>query len=245
MIPILVAKHLRKTIIHKKNGYSNSQAILTDVNLEVNPSDSVGIIGASGSGKSTLLSILGTLSPFDDGELTICSEDISKTTDFRRTLLRRDRIGFVFQNHSLLPNLNASENISLPKNQDMRQSRKNSAAKNNSSAMQLLEKVGLNERAYDYPIQLSVGERQRVAIARALINSPKLLLADEPTSALDEKTALKTIELLLALAKNNGIAVILVTHDLKIAQMMDKILVLQDGRLANIDDTRGTDDSNW
>jgi putative ABC transport system ATP-binding protein len=164
--------------------------------------------------------------------LTIYGKNVAKIINFEKTILRKEKIGFVFQNHSLLPNLTVFENISLP----ARQSKGIFYSKNHENVMYLLEEVGLCSREHDYPVQLSGGEQQRVAIARALTNNPRLLLADEPTSSLDKKTAPETIKLLLSLAKNNGVAIILVTHDLEIARMMDETQVLKHGTLWSEDD---------
>jgi ABC-type lipoprotein export system ATPase subunit len=233
----LVARHLRKAIVHLKNGEKFVQEILGDVNLEVHAGDCVGIIGASGSGKSTLLSILGTLSPFDGGELVICGESVANASDFEKTILRREKIGFVFQNHSLLPNLTAFENVQFPMLQGRRFFAKNSKDDARAHVLKLLADVGLEGRENDYPVQLSGGEQQRVAIARALVNTPELLLADEPTSSLDAKIAGETIGILLTLAKNSGIAVVLVTHDLGIANLMQETKQLQGGILRSADDS--------
>ncbi|MBI5242885.1 MAG: ABC transporter ATP-binding protein [Elusimicrobia bacterium] len=183
------------------------------------------IMGPSGCGKSTLLNILGLLDRPTTGQFLLKGTDASRMGDGERTLLRRQTIGFVFQAFNLLPRLSALENVCLPMTYAGAR-----RAEREARARELLEKVGLKDKALRPPVELSGGERQRVGIARALANRPALLLADEPTGNLDSKSSADILAMLQELHKE-GLTIILVTHDPNIAKAADRVLRLKDGRL--------------
>ncbi len=200
--------------------------VLRGIDLEVEPGEIVALVGPSGSGKSTLLHIAGLLEAPDSGDMTVCGEPCTAIDDDARTRLRRHNIGFVYQYHHLLPEFSALENIAIPQiiaGLGRRQARLRAA--------ELLEWMGLDERASHRPGQLSGGEQQRVAIARALANAPKLLLADEPTGNLDPETASNVFEVLLKLARGAGLAAVIATHNADLATRMDRVARLTDGVL--------------
>lgn len=197
--------------------------ILSNLNLEINAGESVAIVGPSGSGKSTLLNIIGTLDIPTDGSVILDDENLSSLNEKDLSLLRNEKIGFIFQMHHLLPQLTVLENVLVP----TLVNGKNTSAR----AKNLLEKVGLSHRMNYRPGQLSGGECQRVAVVRALINEPKLLLADEPTGSLDSESADNLAELLLTLNKEENIALIVVTHSIELANKMEKIYKIQNGKL--------------
>lgn len=200
--------------------------VLRGIDLEVEPGEIVALVGPSGSGKSTLLHIAGLLEAPDSGDMTVCGEPCTAIDDDARTRLRRHNIGFVYQYHHLLPEFSALENIAIPQiiaGLGRRQARLRAA--------ELLEWMGLGERASHRPGQLSGGEQQRVAIARALANAPKLLLADEPTGNLDPETASNVFEVLLKLARGAGLAAVIATHNADLATRLDRVVRLTDGVL--------------
>lgn len=198
-----------------------------DVSLVVEGGEFVSIIGHSGSGKSTLLSMIGGLSRPTSGKVLIEGEDIWARDDAFRSDFRNARIGFIFQFASLIPTLNAIENVSLPRSFGTRRRH----AADEEEAVMLLEKVGLGERLFSYPNELSGGQQRRVAIARALINRPALLLADEPTGDLDEETEAEVMELLLSSCREFNAAFLMVTHNRSIAEGANKIVRLKSGEL--------------
>jgi lipoprotein-releasing system ATP-binding protein len=188
--------------------------------------ETVALLGPSGAGKSTLLHIAGLLERPDAGAVVINGVDCVKLGDGERTRMRRTEIGFVYQFHHLLPEFSAAENIVLPQ-LILGLSRKEAEDR----AKQLLESLGIDERADHRPAQLSGGEQQRVAIARAVANGPRLLLADEPTGNLDPPTAERVFEQLLSLVRQSGVAALIATHNLELAARMDRTLRLMDGAL--------------
>ncbi len=190
------------------------------------PGEIVALIGPSGAGKSTLLQISGLLEPPTAGEILIKGEPAGRLSDARRTELRRTAIGFVYQYHHLLPEFSAAENVILPQ-----MIAGLSRGKARGRALELLAMVGLSQRAEHRPAQLSGGEQQRVAIARALANGPALLLADEPTGNLDHTTADGVFSMLVKLVRAVGLGALVATHNLALADQMDRILALDDGRL--------------
>ncbi|MBY0293355.1 MAG: ABC transporter ATP-binding protein [Alphaproteobacteria bacterium] len=200
--------------------------VLRGVNLTLYPGEIVALVGPSGSGKSTLLQTAGLLEKTDGGEVTIDGKHCSSLNDTARTQIRRDVLGFVYQFHHLLPEFNAEENIILPQ---MIAGKSYYNAKRR--ARDLLTEVGLLERASHRPARLSGGEQQRVAIVRALANRPKVLLADEPTGNLDEHTAAGVFEKLIQLVRQENLAALIATHNMNLAQRMDRILTLHEGIL--------------
>ena len=188
--------------------------------------ETVALLGPSGAGKSTLLHIAGLLERPDGGAVVINGVDCVKLGDIERTRMRRSEIGFVYQFHHLLPEFSALENIVLPQ-LILGLSR----AEAEERASQLLDSLGIAERADHRPAQLSGGEQQRVAIARAVANGPRLLLADEPTGNLDPPTAERVFEQLLSLVRQSGVAALIATHNLELAARMDRTLRLKEGLL--------------
>ena len=204
------------------------QQVLRDIDLVLQPGESVAITGPSGCGKSTLLNLLGTLDQPSSGRIRLFGEDPGTMDEAALSRLRARRIGFIFQAHHLLPHLSALENVLLPvlsghDAPDMSEAR--------ARADFLLRRVGLADHAAKRPAQLSGGERQRVAVVRALIRRPGLILADEPTGALDAASATALVDLLLELHAEDGATLVMVTHDPAAAARMGRHLRLADGRL--------------
>lgn len=199
---------------------------LRGVSLDIAQSEVVAIVGASGAGKSTLLQILGTLMAADSGRVEIAGVDTSTLSERQLAAFRNQHIGFVFQFHHLLPEFTAVENIMLPAligGAD----RKDAASK----AAELLELVGLADRATHKPAELSGGEQQRVAIARALVTSPSVVLADEPTGNLDTSTRNQIHSLLMNIREQFGQTIVMVTHDMSLAEAVDRKIVMSDGQI--------------
>ena len=200
--------------------------VLAGAALRVQPGELVALVGPSGAGKSTLLHIAGLLERPDAGEVRVAGAETARLGDHERTLLRRSKIGFVYQFHHLLPEFSAEENIILPQ-MIAGVPRKRARER----ARVLLERIGLAGRAGHRPGKLSGGEQQRVAIARALANAPGLLIADEPTGNLDHHTAEAVFALLMRLVRDDGLAALVATHNLDLAHRMDRVLELRDGVL--------------
>jgi lipoprotein-releasing system ATP-binding protein len=203
--------------------------ILTGVDLAVWSGQSVALIAPSGAGKSTLLHVAGLLEHQDAGEVYINDAPTSTLNDAGRTRLRRTDIGFIYQAHHLLMEFTALENVMLP--QMVKGLRKTDADRR---ARELLGYLGLKERVEHRPAELSGGEQQRVAIARAVANAPRVLLADEPTGNLDPKTAERVFSALTQLVRASGLAAIIATHNMELAQRMDRRVTLQDGKLVEL-----------
>lgn len=203
--------------------------ILKAASGDVYAGETVALLGPSGSGKSSLLHILGLLERPDGGSVLLEGEDCISLSDSERTLIRRAKLGFVYQFHHLLPEFNALENVVLP--QLILGLSKSEAEK---CARQLLNGLGLSDRLEHRPGQLSGGEQQRVAIARAVANGPKVLLADEPTGNLDPETAERVFQQLLKLVRDNGLTAIIATHNLDLARRMTRIWKLDKGKLAEV-----------
>jgi ABC-type lipoprotein export system ATPase subunit len=195
------------------------------IDLAVEAGEFLSIMGRSGSGKTTLLDLLGCLLRPTDGRLAIDGHDVIGASDAELARIRRDRIGFVFQEFNLIPTLNAIENVMLPLRYGPRRS--DGAAR----ASELLELVGLGARTTHRPTELSGGEQQRVAIARALINEPAVVLADEPTGELDSATSERLIGTLRELNRERGVTIVVVTHDAGVAGATDRVVRLHDGRV--------------
>jgi len=204
---------------------------LRRIDLSVDAGSLVAVMGASGSGKSTLLTIAGSLEDPTSGEVYVGGRSLSSLSRNGKARLRRQSIGYVFQDYNLLAGLSAVENVSLPLELDGVAARKAQAA-----ALESLENFGLKDRASAYPDQLSGGERQRVAIARAVVGNRQLLLADEPSGALDSTNAEAVMRLILA-ACHRGLAAVVVTHDAQLASWADRVVFLRDGRI--VDQTLG------
>lgn len=205
--------------------------VLRRANLTIERGQIVGLIGPSGSGKSTLLQIAGLLDSPTQGQIEIAGRTAQDLRDRERTLLRRDTLGFVYQFHHLLKEFSAWENVMMPQ-----RLAGVSLAEARERAFYLLDKVGLGHRADHRPAKLSGGEQQRVAIARALANRPALLLADEPTGNLDPETAETVFQLLLDLAREEGMAALIVTHNLALGARMDRRVQLKQGQVYEVTD---------
>lgn len=216
--------------IHKV--YSNGKReleVLKGVDLKIDKGRFVAIVGPSGAGKSTLLHILGGLDMPTQGEVILDKENIYTLNNSLISRLRNEKIGFVFQFYHLLPDFTVLENVLMPawiSPQAVTRSSRNRAG-------ELLAKIGLQERMGHFPNQLSGGEKQRLAIARALINSPQILFCDEPTGNLDSQTGNEIIDLIRKISRQNGMTVVLVTHNLELAGSLDKVYHLRDGILVN------------
>ena len=204
----------------------SSLEVLHDASFTVSGGEIVALVGPSGAGKSTLLHIAGLLERPDAGEVLIDGEACLALSDAQRTALRRRAIGFVYQYHHLLPEFSALENVELP--QLIAGTAKSKAR---ARAAALLDSVGLTERADHRPARLSGGEQQRAAIARGLANDPSILLADEPTGNLDPDTADGVFAELLGLVRGGGLAAVIATHNMDLAQRMDRVLRLEHGRI--------------
>ncbi|WP_245721020.1 ABC transporter ATP-binding protein [Nocardia pseudovaccinii] len=202
---------------------------LDGISLRIESGEFTSIIGPSGSGKSTLLHLLGALDTPDSGSIRFRGEEIGGLDDERQSEFRRHRVGFIFQFFNLLPTLTAWENVAIPKLLDGTGLRK---AK--PRALELLDLVGLGERAAHRPAELSGGQMQRVAVARALIMDPPLILADEPTGNLDSKTGASILKLLGDIA-GNGNSVVMVTHDMGAVEYCDRVITLRDGQIGSND----------
>lgn len=202
--------------------------VLDGANLRLNPGELVGLIGPSGSGKSTLLHTAGLLEKPEGGQVFLEGEDCLALNDTGRTRLRREKLGFVYQFHHLLPEFNARDNVAMPLmvgGVPRRQARE--------KADLLLAEMGLSERLKHQPGQMSGGEQQRVAIARALVNDPRLVIADEPTGNLDPATTERVFESLIRMARSEGAAVLVATHNMALTEHMDRVLTLTDGKLTD------------
>lgn len=200
--------------------------VLEGADLTLNQGELVGLIGPSGSGKSTLLHTAGLLEKPEGGEVYLEGENCMTLNDAGRTRLRREKLGFVYQFHHLLPEFNARDNVAMPLMVGGMTRRKA-----REKAEILLAEMGLSERLKHQPGQMSGGEQQRVAIARALVNDPRLVIADEPTGNLDPATTERVFESLIRMARSEGAAVLVATHNMALTRHMDRVLTLKDGKL--------------
>ncbi|MBR0711003.1 ABC transporter ATP-binding protein [Bradyrhizobium liaoningense] len=219
-VPVFTAKALTKTYV---SGEVMVHA-LNDVDLEIAEKEVVVLLGPSGSGKTTLLNIMGGLDRPTSGRLLFRDLDLTGLEDRELTKYRRDHVGFVFQFYNLVPSLTAFENVALV----------TEVARNPMRPADALALVGLEERMYHFPAQLSGGEQQRVAIARAVAKRPAVLLCDEPTGALDSKTGIRVIEALLGVNRQLGTTTVIITHNASIQEVADRVLFFADGRISRI-----------
>ena len=223
--PILLAENVSR--VYREGGHELK--VLDNLNFALEPGERVAIVGQSGSGKSTLLNILGGLDVPSSGRMCVGGKDLHEQSEKSRARIRNEKLGFVYQFHHLLPEFSALENVAMPlllrgdKVSDIRE-----------RAAEMLGAVGLSERVTHKPAQLSGGERQRVAIARALVGEPACVLLDEPTGNLDPNTAESVNQLMLEIGKEHQTCFITVTHDMALAQRMDRVLKLDQGQLLEL-----------
>ncbi|WP_462316004.1 ABC transporter ATP-binding protein [Methanobrevibacter sp.] len=197
---------------------------LNGIDLTIEDGEFVSIIGPSGSGKSTLLNMLGALDIPDSGTITVAGQDLRSSKKLNE--FRGEKIGFIFQLHNLIPNISVRENIEIPM-----YTQKMSSKEMKVRALKLLDDVGLKDKADIMPNKLSGGERQRVAIARALANEPSIILADEPTGSLDSKTSSRILKQLIDLHEGKNVTLIIVTHDMDVAKLADRVVEVLDGEI--------------
>lgn len=221
---LLMVRGLRKTFVSG----GEELTIFKDLQLSLGRGEIVALVGQSGAGKSTLLQLIGLLDSPSEGQILIEGHDVAGLGDAERTALRRDAIGFVYQFHHLLPEFTALENVMMPQ-----MIAGVSATKAKKKATEILTQIGLGHRLNNRPARLSGGEQQRVAIARALANDPRILLADEPTGNLDPETSHMVFEILMKLVRQSGIGAIIATHNLELADQMDRIIEIKQGRVTS------------
>ncbi len=220
--PVVRVEHVTKEFVTGGNRF----LALDDVSLSIHRGEMVAIMGPSGSGKSTLMTILGLLDVPTSGSYWLDGQDVSKLDRVQQARVRNQKLGFVFQNFNLLPRLTALKNVELPLVYG-----RISAREREERARQALEAVGLGAKLHNRPNELSGGQKQRVAIARALVSNPAMVLADEPTGALDTRTGAEIMALFRQLNREQGITIVIVTHDPEIGKQMDRVIGLRDGRI--------------
>lgn len=220
-------------VVDMKNVYKSYEGgkikALNGIDLTITEGEFVSIIGPSGSGKSTLLNMLGALDIPDSGIINVAGRDLSSNKKLNE--FRAKEIGFIFQLHNLIPNISVAENIEIPM-----YTQKMSSNEMRNRALKLLDDVGLKDKADIKPNKLSGGERQRVAIARALANDPSIILADEPTGSLDSKTSNKILKQLIDLHDTKNVTLIIVTHDMDVAKLADRVIEVLDGEIISAGD---------
>lgn len=220
MTKILNVSNLRKVY---KSG-AKDLTVLDGITFDIEAGETFSIVGPSGSGKTTLLGLCAGLDHVDEGSIELCGVELNQLNEDELALLRNQKVGFIFQDFQLLPTLTALENVSVPLELQ-------GDVNAQKVAKELLDKVGLDNRYDHYPSQLSGGEQQRVALARAFSTTPDILFADEPTGNLDEETGDKVIRLLFELNKEMGTTLVIVTHDLDLAQLTQKVIRLKGGKI--------------
>jgi ABC-type lipoprotein export system ATPase subunit len=198
--------------------------VLKGINLDIYKNEFVVVLGESGCGKSTMMNIVGGMDFLTDGQLTVEGKDFSHPSDVELTKYRREYIGFIFQSYNLMPNLTALENVQFIAE----------LVKDPMDAADAIAKVGLSDRANNYPGQMSGGQQQRVSIARAIVKKPKLILADEPTAALDYTTSIEVLSVVEDIVRKQGATVMMVTHNPEIAKMADRVVKVRNGKIASI-----------
>jgi putative ABC transport system ATP-binding protein len=209
--------------------------VLRDINLSIRPHEVVSIVGPSGSGKTTLLGLFAGLDQPSGGRVTLNGHDLGTLSEDERARLRAESVGFVFQSFQLIPTLTALENVVVPL-----ELLSSGGSVHSARGLELLDRVGLRDRASHYPTQLSGGEQQRVGVARAFANEPRVLFADEPTGNLDAETGHRVIELLLELNREAGTTLVLVTHDMELASLSHRLIRLSGGGIVSDEQvTRG------
>ena len=213
-----------KDVIKEYPSGDGVSRVLKGINLEIFKNEFIVVLGESGCGKSTMMNIVGGMDFLTDGTLTIEGKDFSHPSDAELTLFRRKYIGFIFQSYNLMPNLTALENVQFIAE----------LADDPMSAEEALERVGLRDKANNFPGQLSGGQQQRVSIARAIVKRPQLILADEPTAALDHETSIEVLKVIEDIVKNQGATVMMVTHNPEIAKIADRVVKIRNGRVASI-----------
>ncbi|MCQ2914232.1 MAG: ABC transporter ATP-binding protein [Alphaproteobacteria bacterium] len=225
-MPVLVLKNVRRSFVQGNSIID----VLKGIDLSILKGEMVALVGPSGAGKSTMLHVTGLLENPNEGDVYLNGTPCANMNDAMRTKMRRDYLGFIYQSHNLLPEFNALENVMLPQ---MIAGVKKKEAKD--YAVFLLEKMGLADRLKHRPAQLSGGEAQRVAIARALANKPHILLADEPTGNLDPITSETVFSFLLKIVRETGLSALIATHNLDLAERMDRKITIKDGKLEELD----------
>ena len=218
--------------VSKAHGKLNqtSVKVFCDINFELKLGEIVGLLGPSGSGKSSLLHISGLLDRPNSGEVYVLDNPVSGLSEFKRTALRRDTIGFVYQFNNLLPEFNALENVLLP--QLIAGVKHDIALKRSKN---LIEKVGLGARMYHRPLEMSGGEQQRIAVCRSISNDPRILLADEPTGNLDTENSEIVMNLIYSIVKETGMSALIATHNLEMVKSMDRVVRLEENKIHEVE----------
>ena len=213
-----------KNVIKEFPSGEDTLRVLKGINLDIYENEFVVILGESGCGKSTMMNIIGGMDFLTEGELYVEGKDYSHPSDDELTMYRRNYVGFIFQDYNPMPNLTAIENIKFIAE----------ISENPISPDEALAKVGLTERAGNYPSQMSGGQQQRVSIARALVKNPKIIFADEPTAALDFQTGQEVLIVIEDIVKNQGTTVVMITHNAEIAKMANRVVKVRNGKIASI-----------
>ena len=235
MEDIIKLKHVTK--IYKMG--AEEICAVNDVSLRIHREEVCCLLGKSGSGKSTLLNLIAGLEKPTAGQIIFHKKHMERMTEDQLANFRQKYVGFVFQSYNLLPTLTALENVTLPLI-----FRQVPLKERQERAMEMLEAVGLADRANHLPREMSGGQQQRVSIARAFINTPEVVFADEPTGNLDTKTTYEMMDLITGLAKKNAQTLVIVTHDLELSEYADRIVVLHDGKIDHVEEKKTTTESN-